>query len=186
MWRTVWLSVLNFFSLGRYSDLIHLNRCDLTFETEPELHMTFIVTGFNNDMYREGSERLVASNPEEPRYCPVNLSMNYVRFLGAGYRGSLLPQCLPGSPNRPNPDKAINYTTALEDFRSLMEQLGYDPKDFGLHSSKRGGATHAAEEGMSADELQRFGHWRSSSMPAKYTDQSTQKRINLSKRLRLL
>ena len=47
----------------------------------------------------------------------------------------------------------------------------------GEHSGKRGGATAAASAGLSTDELQCLGHWRSSRMPSKYTDLNTEDRL---------
>ena len=134
-------------------------------------------------MYSEGSERLLASNLSEPRYCPIELTKKYLKFLGSNYQAFLLPQCHPANPKKPNPEKFVNYTTALDDFRDLMNTLGYPGKDFGLHSGRRGGATHAAEAGADVHDLQRMAGWHSETVPSKYVDLSTQKRLRLSKLL---
>ena len=56
-------------------------------------------------------------------------------------------------------------------------------KNLAYTLEKGGGATLAAENGMSKDDLQRFGNWRSPLMASKYVDLSSQTRINLSKKL---
>jgi len=79
--------------------------------------------------------------------------------------------------------RQLGYTTAMEDLRSLLSRLGYNSALFSEHSGKRGGATTAAERGMSDQDLRRFGGWRSQGMATKYTDVSTEKRLKLSEML---
>jgi hypothetical protein len=138
-----------------------------------------------NDQYSEGSTKLVASNLSSTKYCPVLLTQLYLERLGIGYRGYLIPRVRLDLRKIQQADGSfpLSYTTALEDFRDLLTILGEDASSYSEHSGKRGGASAAAEAGMSASELQRFGGWRSANMASKYTDLSVKTRLELSKKL---
>ncbi len=180
LWRTVWRISLEYHTLGRFSDIAKLRRNDVVYATEPSPHLKILFKGGKNDQYSEGGERVVASNPNQKR-CPVRLTLHYFHFLGTGYSGFLVPSCTPK--NTPNPEKSVPYSGALADMKKLMDLIGYDPKLYGEHSGKRGGATAAAARGATDKQLKRLGGWRSDSMPAKYVDLSIPSRIILSEML---
>ncbi len=130
---------------------------------------------------------MISSNLDVPRYCPVVLTRLYLRRLGSSYltdrsESYLVPrtQRRPGGLLEADGTHSLSYTTAMEDFRSLLTKLGYCASRFTEHSGKRGGATTAAERGMSEADLQRFGGWRSRAMAVKYTDASIDRRLKLS------
>ncbi len=187
LWRTVWRVTMQYFTLGRFSDVISLTTSSLEFRSDPSPHLLVRFVNGKNDMFSEGSERVVPSSPEAPQYCPVRLTRLYLNRLGPNYFGYLIPRCSPRSgsatPASPNPTLPLSYCTALEDFRNLLTCLGYDPKSYGEHSGKRGGASEAASAGLHLSDLQRLGGWRSQTMPAKYTDLPAEKRIRLASHL---
>ena len=76
--------------------------------------------------------------------------------------------------------KPLSYTTSMEDLRRLLSHLNIPLKHFTEHSGKRGGATTAANLGMSSDELQKLGQWKSRNMAEKYTDSCIEKRLKMS------
>ena len=179
-WRTIWRVVLEFHTLGRFSDIINLKREHVKFVHKPSLHLKVSFQGGKNDLYSEGSERIVAADDHDPTYCPVKLTQNYFVFLGNGYTGYLVPSSSPKF--LPDPNKQIPYNGALEDLRNLFSSLGIEGR-YGEHSGKRGGSTQAIENGMAFSDLKRLGGWRSDAMPAKYVDQSVSNRIKISKLL---
>ena len=180
IWRTVWRIAMEFHTLGRFSDIAKLRRNDVVYGTSPSPHLKILFKGGKNDQYSEGSERIVASNPDKKR-CPVALTLNYFQFLGPSYSGFLIPSCTPK--NTPNPEKAVPYSGALTDLKKLMATLGYDARLYGEHSGKRGGATTAAANGVTEKQLKRLGGWRSDAMPSKYVDLSIPDRISMSQKL---
>ena len=181
LWRTLWRVVIEYHTLGRFSDVARLTRREVIFGTKPSKHLQITFRGGKNDLFSEGGLRVVAGNLEEPRYCPVELTAHYFRFLGSNHVGYLVPACTPN--NKPDPLKALPYQVALSDLRNLLTSLGFDAQLYGEHSGKRGAATQAAENRMDSDSLQRLGGWRSENMAAKYVDQSTESKIKLSKLL---
>ena len=94
----------------------------------------------------------------------------------------MVPSCTPKK--TPNPSKAVPYSGALSDMKKLMSTLGYDETLYGEHSEKRGGATAAAANGATENQLKPLGGWRSDTMAAKYVDLSINSRISMSQLLK--
>jgi hypothetical protein len=180
-WRTVWRIVIEYHTLGRFSDVATLQRSQVKFIETPALHLKILFKDGKNDLYNEGSERVVAADTRDPTYCPVQLTKNYFQFLGSSYTGYLVPASTPKF--LPDPLKSVPYNGALEDLRSVFSLLGIQGR-YGEHSGKRGATTAAAENGMSFPELKRLGGWRSDSVPPKYIDQSVETRLKLSNMLK--
>jgi hypothetical protein len=148
------------------------------------LAMTVFMPSFQ---YREGGQRLISSNLQHPRYCPVLLTRLYFRRLGDSCltdssNSYLVPRTQRQTSGHLVADcsRPLSYSTAMEDLRSLLTKLGYCASLYTEHSGKRGGATTAAERGMSEADLQRLGGWKSRAMAAKYTDASVERRLKMS------
>ncbi len=70
---------------------------------------------------------------------------------------------LPG-PNRSY--KPILYRGFLAQFRRVLRSLGLDDHVFATHSFRRGGATWALTQGLSADVIRLLGDWKSTAYTA--------------------
>ncbi len=183
IWRTVWRVLMEYHTLARFSDVAPLKTSDLHFFKMPKLHLKVTFRGGKTDIFKEGSERILSSNPVNPKYCPVQITQLYLEFLGRDYSGTLLPRCLGGARQGrryPDPACTLSRTTAVEDFRDILTKLGYNAALYSEHSGRRGGATTAANLGMPADDLQRLGGWRSRQTAAKYADLNINKRLSMS------
>ncbi|KAI9553719.1 hypothetical protein GHT06_021651 [Daphnia sinensis] len=145
-------------------------RKDVIYKSSPSPHLQILFQGDKNHQYSEGSERIVASNINEE-----------VFLWPPPYSGCLVPLCT--AKNVPNPVKPVPYSSALSDLKKLLQLLGCDPKLYGEHSGKRGGATAAAAHGVTESQLKRLGGWRSDVMPSKYVDLSLPSRISMSQLL---
>ena len=64
-------------------------------------------------------------------------------------------------------------------------QAGFDPSKFGLHSLHSGGATMAANSGVSDRVFQRHGRWKSGQAKDIYVDDDLDQRLSVSKFLGL-
>ncbi len=62
----------------------------------------------------------------------------------------------------------MSYTNAHEDLKHVLELIGEDPEGFTEHSMKRGGATEAARNGATADDIQIAGDWTSREITTRY------------------
>ena len=89
--------------------------------------------------------------------------------MGA-HSGSLQPSCNPSNGNLPHPSRTIPYSLALANMRTMLRNLGYDAQKYGLHSSRRGAATHSAQIGIPDSEIQLSGGWQSAKSMKLYVD----------------
>lgn len=55
---------------------------------------------------------------------------------------------------------SFSYTRLRELLLNKISQLGYDPKEFGMHSLQAGGATAAANAAVSDTLFRRHGSWK--------------------------
>ena len=64
-----------------------------------------------------------------------------------------------------------------EAFRPDLKTVGDDPSKFGLHSLRSGGATMAANSGVSDRVFQRHGRWKSMQAEDIYVDDDLDQRL---------
>ena len=55
LWRTVWRVAMEFYCLGRFSDVCALRRSDVRFEQKPQLHLVVHFEGGKNDQVETAS-----------------------------------------------------------------------------------------------------------------------------------
>ena len=55
----------------------------------------------------------------------------------------------------------LSYTRCLDLFKEALRSVGLDPKNFGLHSLRAGGASAAANIGVPDRLFKKHGRWRS-------------------------
>ena len=58
-------------------------------------------------------------------------------------------------------DKPLSYTTVRGCVLELLANVGLDPKKFGLHSLRSGGASAAANLGVNDRLFKKHGRWKS-------------------------
>ena len=80
-------------------------------------------------------------------------------------------------------DKPISYTTVREAFCKDLRSLRVDPSTFGFHPLHLGGATFAANNGVSDGVFQRHGRWKSVQATGTYVDDDLEKRLPVSNSL---
>ncbi len=100
------------------------------------------------------------------------MTLQYFSRLGNSHHGSVVPQCMPNDRMLPHPSRVINYTSAVEDLRHLLHQVGIDPTGYSEHSMRRGGATEAAQQGARIEEIQFAGDWSRPGTAEKYVEAS--------------
>ena len=84
-----------------------------------------------------------------------------------------------------SPDKSISYGSIRDAFRRDLKSIGADPSKFGLHSLRSGGATMAANNGVSYGVFQQHGRWMSVQAKYTYVDDDFGQRLVVSKFLGL-
>lgn len=157
----LWACLLvGFFSFLRASNLVpktasdgdgllFLRRCDCVFEEDGVcLHIRRAKTN------QFGSRKVVIPIPRIPSsdLCPVLALKTLFQVV------RVLPN-LPAFSYRAF--RWLSYSDLLKGIKSLVELAGLDPKDFGTHSLRRGGATYAASCGVPAYYIKLQGDWAS-------------------------
>ena len=82
-------------------------------------------------------------------------------------------------------DKSISYSTLRSDMLKALADLGLDKSKFGLHSLRRGGATQAANAGVSDRLFKKHGRWASENAKDGYVEESVDALLSVSRSLGL-
>ena len=80
---------------------------------------------------------------------------------------------------------AISYTRVRELILEKLSAIGLDPKRFGLHSLRSGGASAAANAGVPDRMFKRHGRWCSENAKDGYVKDSLEERLLVSQKLGL-
>ena len=78
---------------------------------------------------------------------------------------------------------SLSYSRLRELLLEMISSLGMDPKLFGMHSLRAGGATAAANAGVPDRLFKRHGRWKSESAKDGYVKDSVESRLEISKNL---
>ena len=79
----------------------------------------------------------------------------------------------------------LSYTRVRELLLEKLVLLGLDPSDFGLHSLRSGGATAAANAGVSDRLFKKHGRWKSEKAKDGYVKENLQSLLSVSLNLGL-
>ena len=144
--RLVAIALLAFSAFLQYDELSKLRGCDIRVTPQS---MSVHVTSSKTDQYHKGASILVARSGSPT--CPVAMVERYLAPAGISrdsklrlFRGIVHAKggdCLRSS-------GSLSYTRMRELLLEKITQLGFDPKLFGLHSLRAGGATAAANAGV--------------------------------------
>ena len=80
---------------------------------------------------------------------------------------------------------SLSYARMRELFLQKISDLGFDPKLYGLHSLRAGGATAAANAGVPDRLFKRHGCWKSESAKDDYVKDSVSSCLSVSRSLNL-
>ena len=80
---------------------------------------------------------------------------------------------------------SLSYTRLRELFLQKLTSLGFDAKQFGLHSLRAGGATAAVQAGVPDRPFKCHGHWHSESAKDGYVKDSMSSLMSVSQSLQL-
>ncbi|MEM9400705.1 MAG: hypothetical protein AAF984_10905 [Verrucomicrobiota bacterium] len=181
--RFATMCVLSFVGLFRSAELLSIKACDIT------VHSNYIIIKIpesKTDIYRRGQEVIIHKSAKST--CPYTLLLRYLDcaninlssvvhiFRNVVYLKSLNKYVL-GNRN-------LSYTTYLDYFKQCLKKLGYDPKLYGLHSFRSGGATTIVKNLKECPSLERLlkihGRWKSDTAKDMYIKEQLDQRINVS------
>ncbi len=77
----------------------------------------------------------------------------------------------------------MNYRMASMALKRLLQAVGQDPTQYGLHSLRAGGATQAARSGVDMDMIQRHGRWRSADSVHTYVNPASSVKFSVTQKM---
>lgn len=77
------------------------------------------------------------------------------------------------TPSRTVTGKGMQYNSVYEAYKRFSILVNIDEAMFSTHSARVGGAVTLAENNCSLLDIQRAGGWKTSTMPARYTEQTS-------------
>ena len=132
--------LLGFAGFFRFKALENIRTSHIEFAHN---HMSIFIPSSKTDVYRDGNKAVIARTGNVA--CQVNMVLRYMSAakMDTNSSGLLIRQLI----FRKNSNcyvlgnKGISYSRCREIFLDALASLGYDPKLFGLHSLRSGGAT---------------------------------------------
>lgn len=183
--RNITMCLLAYAGFLRFSELINIKRSDILFKTD---HIALFIDHSKTDIYRDGSWCLIAKTGNVT--CPVNMLLRYLTMANIDensndfifrsvtfFKSSNCYKLRGTSP--------LSYTRARELILDMFEHIGLDKSKFGLHSLRSGGASAAANAGVSDRLFKRHGRWKSEKAKDSYVKDDIDKRLLVSKCLGL-
>jgi integrase len=164
--RNTFLMIIMFMGFLRESEAVALKFKDMWVERLHGKRVLFVfVEKAKNDQERVG-HTIVLEEDSESTICPVKWFVLHcsVRRSETHVFHSLAETPLKLGPKAPN--------TII---KAMLNRIGIDPKPYGSHSLRRGGATSAASMGIEAYVIARHGNWRSNAVFTYMSEQMAQR-----------
>ena len=181
--RLVASAVLAYAAFLRFDELAKLRCWDVLIEKDK---MSIHIASSKTDQFRQGDTILVSRTGTAT--CPVAMLERYIDMaeidLAAEthlFRGIVHTK----NKERLRASGSVSYTRMRELFLGKLAELGYNPKQYGLHSLRAGGASAAANAGVPDRLFKRHGRWRSETAKDGYVRDATASRMAVSKSLGL-
>ena len=156
--RKFTILLLSFAGFLRFDEVSKLRLDDIQFY---RTHMSLFLEGSKTDIYREGHTVVISRVPAS--CCPVDTLARFLE-LGKIAKGDTflfraVTRLKGGRYKFRSPNVPLSYTTCRTGALELVAKVGLDPKVFGLHSARSGGATAAANRGVPDRLFKRHGRW---------------------------
>ena len=173
--------LLAFAGFLRFDELVHIRCCDLNVD---EKMVKIRIPRSKTDQLRKGNEVVIARSQD--RTCPVRMLERYITKAKIRMDSELFLFCQITKSRKGEylrDGGAVSYTTMREQFKKKVKELGYPADVFGLHSLRAGGASAAANAGVSDCLFKRHGRWRSDNAKDGYIEDSMDKRLSVTRQL---
>ena len=183
--RTMAICLLGYAGFFRFNELSSLRESDVIILFYPD-HIEVFVESSKTDQYREGAWVPIARTQSE--ICPVSMLERYFKL--ADIQGDVDRHLFRGLSKtkqgyRLRPKGGISYTRVRELLLEVLKEIGLDPKDFGVHSLRSGGATAAANAGVPDRWFKRHGRWVSENAKDGYVKDKLEDRLSVTRNLGL-
>lgn len=181
--RFLCMCLLAYAGFLRFGELINLQKKHVQITSS---HIQLTIDKSKTDVYREGHKILIAASHLDT--CPVKSLSSYFQasdLHSAGGEAFIFRKIVTTKKGQvlDKNNAQLSYSRARDILHQRLRACGYDPKLFGLHSFRSGGASSAANNGISDRLLKRHGRWRSEQAKDRYILDSKEKLLSISARL---
>ena len=183
--RTVAMCVTAYSGFLRFSELVNLKCSDIEFHDE---YMTLFIEKSKTDQIREGRRIFIAKL--DSIACPVQILKDYMSLANlensdSGFLFRQLSFCKKTQNYKIRKVGKLSYTRVRELLLEKLVFLGLDPTVFGLHSLRSGGASAAANAGISDRLFKKHGRWKSEKAKDGYVKENLSSLLSVSLNLGL-
>lgn len=181
--RLCTMTLISFAGFLRHDELINIRRCDVKLYAS---HVNIFIFQSKTDIFRQGAWVLIGATNKST--CPVNMLRRYIVLseLNDDTDESFLfrpLQYMKSQNKHVLKQGRLSYSRCLELLKNALASVGLDPKRFGLHSLRAGGASAAANLGVPDRLFKKHGRWRSETAKDSYIEDSEQSRLEVSMNL---
>ena len=150
--------------------------------------MEILLPRSKTDQLREGEKVFIAKTNSE--YCPVKNTLSFLEAASLDIKTDGEAFLIPSLNKKKNghvasKSRGISYTRAYEIFKEHIKAKNLDPSLYGLHSFRSGGASKAANNGISDRLISKHGRWSTETARDGYIKDSNENRLCISKNLGL-
>ena len=179
--RSILIFLLAFSGFMRISELLALKHKDVKFT---ESGMTIFIEKSKVDQLRERSTIFISKNYSD--YCPVKWLQKYLQLADLTDPESFiicrLAKCKKG--HSANGKYHISSAPALDNMRKVLPNE-ISPKTIATHSLRAGGASQAANKGVSDRMTSKHGRWSTKDSRDNYIKDNHERRYGVLIKLRL-
>ena len=174
----VLIVVLGFFGFFRWSDLSLIEVEDIRVHSR---YMSVFLKKRKNDQFYKGNT-VYLSRMESSTFCPVALVERFISMCDLS-SGPLLRKIEIRGCKESVSNKRLSYASARKLVLWMFAEIGLNAKEYGLHSLRAGGASHAARRGVSDRLIACHGGWKSYQSCNRYIRDNHKSLLSVSRKL---
>ena len=181
--RILTMCLLSYAGFLRFSELVNIKRSHIVFH---DTHITLFIPKSKTDTLCKGNELVIAKTGKPT--CPVSMLHSYLISAEIAESDDCfifrsLSYCKRSKSYKLRGSAPISYTRAREILLDALGAIGLDKQKFGLHSLRSGGASAAANFGISDRLFKKHGRWRSETAKDGYVKENLSEKLSVSKML---
>lgn len=181
--RFIIICLVGFFGFLRISELLEVKIKDIQFSEEGA---TIFIHKSKTDQMRSGNTIYISEMKSSP-YCPIAWLKKYIHATGLNKNPESFLICRlfkTKCGHIADGNQKISYSAARSTFANHISTVT-DPSKYSLHSLRSGGASAAANNGVSDRKISKQGRWSSNSSRDGYIKDNDTERFSITKQLGL-
>ena len=183
--RFITVCLIGFAGFMRIEELLSTQLKNVTISPD---HLKIFLPRSKSDQHRQGNEVLIAKTGT--KFCPVGHVKKFLQEAKLDIHDNPEAYLIPKlhktkRAHNASKTKGVSYTTIREHFSKNMDTVRKIDENFGLHSLRSGGASSAAQHGVSDRLISKQGRWASEKARNGYIKDDKKTRLSVSRSLGL-